>query len=228
MNPLSAGMTKLLAPLLNNLYWVHLDIVEVCAKWVPRRTAGDERIWLATQLKRETAEIPMYQGLLERLGIKPDPAMRIRDSLLRYRALKETEDEIDMVVGMNVVAQGTLGIIEHEQLSKFAPGLLDPFAEAAIGMRTDLDRAVLWLQKRDQAAVTEAFRRYWIHLHEISLPELTPLLEPLIKAGVFAPDLISDARRRFAEIMRRSRLEPSCLKDYSPREAGHDRVPSLG
>lgn len=76
-----------LYPLLNNLYFVHLDIVEVCARWVPRREADDERRWLAIQLARESEEMPMYLGLIRALGHEPNVKYRIPDSLNRYRQL---------------------------------------------------------------------------------------------------------------------------------------------
>lgn len=212
---LKPEVVRLLAPLLNNLYWVHLDIIDVCAKWVPRREQGDERMWLATQLKREVSEVPMYQGLLQRLGITPDPKMRIRDSLTRYQQLKETEDEIDMVVGMNGVAQGTLGIIEHEQLYRFAPDLLAPFAEAAIGMYSDLQHAVMWMRRRERESVAAAFHRYWAHLHEVSLPEIGPLIRPLVAAGVFTEDLIRESEQRFRRIMTDTGLDPTSLQSYA-------------
>jgi hypothetical protein len=189
-----------LFPLLNNLLFVHLDIVEVCAKWIPRRERDDERFWLANQLRRETEEVPMYRALLAATGRDPDPAFRIPDSLERYARLKETEDELDVAVGMNVIAQGVLGALEHRQLLAYDPTLFAPLVETIAFETGNLERVKVFLRRRDVDHLTELMLGYHRHLLEVSIPTIMPLLKPVFELGIFTGDITQEGLGRFAAI----------------------------
>ncbi len=199
---------NVLYPLLNNLYWVHLDIVDVCSKWVPRRERDDERIWLATQLARETVEVPMYLGFIHALGHTPNVSYRIPDSLNRYSYMKEVDDELDVVVGMNVLAQGVLGWVEHNQLYTYAPQFFAPMLETIAFDIGNLERAKVFMRRRDPERLGELFTGYRKHMLEITLPEIMPLIGPVMEAGVFQDDVVELGTERFAEIAAAVGLDP--------------------
>lgn len=190
---------RLITPLLNNLYWVHRDIVEAIARSIPARS-DEDIVWLSSQLRREAAEVSQYRGRLERIGFVPTQAIRIQDSLVRYRRLKETECPIELAVGMNVVAQGTLGIIEHECLYRRFPDFLPFFPEIIDGMGKDLETAIAFLREQPREAVEREMVRLWQHLHLITIPELDPLLAPLIARGIFPATIVADSIERFLAI----------------------------
>lgn len=196
---LTGAAPAALYPLLNNLYWVHLDIVEVCSKWVPRRQRHDERAWLAAQLAREAAEIPMYLGFLERLGREPDVRYRIRDSLVRYQRLKDTDDEVEVFVGMNVLAQAVLGWIEHNHLYRFDPEFFAPVAETIAFDAGNWERSKIMMRRRDPEQLRSQFEAHRDHMLEITIPELTPLLEPVIAVGVLPQDVFKIGIDRYRE-----------------------------
>jgi hypothetical protein len=197
---LDAAVTAALFPLLNNLYFVHLDIVDVCAKWVPRRTRDDERFWLANQLRRETEEVPMYRALVAATGREPDAAWRIPDSRERYARLKETDDELNVAVGMNVVAQGVLGALEHRQLYAYNPVLFAPLVETIAFETGNLERVKVFLRRRDPEQLSDLMLRYHRHLLEVSIPTIMPLLEPVLTLGIFQGDIVQEGLERFAAI----------------------------
>ena len=193
---------RLVTPLLNNLYWVHRDIVAAIANAIPRRP-DEDLPWLAAQLSREVSEIPRYKGRLDAIGFTPTEDIRIRDSLVRYRELRQTDSAIALAVGMNVVAQGTLGIIEPEYLHVYFGDFLDFFPEAIAAMREDLDTAVEFLGRQPPEAVMAELTRLWHHLHRITIPELAPLLEPIIARGIFPRTLVAESIDRFLQIAAR-------------------------
>jgi hypothetical protein len=195
-----ARTREALFPLLNNLYWVHLDIVDVCSKWVPRRERHDERAWLATQLQREAAEVPMYLGMVEALGSTPDVSYRINDSLVRYARLKETEDDVEVLVGMNVLAQAVLGHIEHRCLYRFDPAFFAPFAETIAFDAGAWERARIAMGRRDPEQLREQLEAHRQHMFDLTIPELKPLLAPVIMAGVFPPEIIELGIERYSEV----------------------------
>lgn len=200
--PFDAPTREALFPLLNNLYWVHLDIVDVCAKWVPRRERDDERAWLATQLAHEAAEVPMYRSMVEALGATPDVSYRINDSLIRYQRLKETDDDVEVLVGMNVLAQAVLGHIEHRNLLRFDPVFFAPFVETIAFDAGAWERARLAMARRDPDRLREQLVAHQRHMLDLTIPELKPLLTPVIAAGVFPPDIFEVGIERYADVAR--------------------------
>jgi hypothetical protein len=205
--PFDATTRKALFPLLNNLYWVHLDIVDVCSKWVPRRERDDERAWLATQLAREATEVAMYREMVEALGSIPDASYRINDSLVRYRRLKETDDDVEVLVGMNVLAQAVLGHIEHRNLLRFDPVFFAPFVETIAFDAGAWERARIAMTRRDPERLREQLEAHRRHMLELTIPELEPLLEPVIAVGVLAPDVFEVGIERYAEVSRQVGVE---------------------
>jgi len=198
-NQLAPIDLRLVTPLLNNLYWVHKDIVAAIANAIPQRN-DTEAIWLATQLRREALEVPLYKGRLDAIGFIPTEAIRINDSKQRYRELRITKSPIVLAVGMNVVAQGTLGVIEHEYLHRYFGEFLSFFPEVISGMKEDLDVAIGYLSEQPTSDVLAEFQRLWIHLHLVTIPELTPLLEPIIARGIFPKTLVQESIERFLKI----------------------------
>ena len=199
-SPFDQLTREALYPLLNNLYWVHLDIVDVCSRWVPRRERSDERVWLATQLQREAAEVPMYLGMIEALGLAPDVSYRINDSLVRYARLKETDDEIEVLVGMNVLAQAVLGYIEHRALYRFDPVFFAQFAETIAFDAGAWERARIAMQRRDPERLRGQLAAHRQHMFDFTIPELKPLLAPVVAAGVFPPEIIEIGIERYSEV----------------------------
>jgi hypothetical protein len=197
-----------LYPLMNNLFFVHHDIIEVCSLWLPRRDRDDEREWLALQLHRETQEIPMYKAYVHAMGYSPNSAIRIPDSLQRYQTLKETDDETEIIVGMNVVAQSVIGTIEHQQLLRFDPVLFAPLVEVLAWEAGNLQRVLAMLRRRDPSHVRELLVRYYDHLMGVTKPELLPLLDPIFALGIFETDVIDQAITRLATIAAALGVEP--------------------
>jgi hypothetical protein len=191
---------QVLYPLLNNLYYICLDIIDVCAKWVPRRQRDDERIWLATQLQRETVEVPMYLGFLKGIDRKPDPSIRITNSTLRYQHLKESEDELDVVVGMNILAQGVFGSFEHRQFYRFDPVFFAPAFDTITFELMSTERAKEFIRRRDPERVKAIFARWHHHLVVESLPQLAPYISAVADVGIFDPDLPEQGERLFEQL----------------------------
>lgn len=186
-----------LYPLLNNLFWVHQDIVAVISRWLPRIEADDERTWLGEHAAREAHEVGMYRKLVHQLGREPDVSYRIRDSLLRYGWLRETEDYAEVLVGMNVLAQAVLGWIEHNALLRFDAEFFAPFVDTVSFDAANWQRAQIMMRRHDQTALQAQFQRYYDHLTSITIPELTPLLEPVIALGVFPADIFEIGEARY-------------------------------
>ena len=184
-----SGHAKILHPLINNLYFTHLDIIDACSPWIPRREVDDEREWLAAQLHEEAREVPMYRRLLAEVGFEPDRSIRIPDSRDRYAALKECADEIDFVVGMNILAQGVLGWVEHRQLYRYDPVFFADFAGVIAREAARLELALLFLKRRPADRVMPAVHACRTHLAEVTVPHLSAYLEPAIARGIFTADI---------------------------------------
>jgi hypothetical protein len=204
----TAEVRMALYPLVNNLFFVHHDIVQVCSSWVPRRERDDEREWLALQLHRETHEIPLYESYVHAVGFSPNASIRIPDSVQRYETLKATGDEVEVIVGMNVVAQSVIGTIEHQQLLKFDPDLFAPLVEVLAWEAGNLQRILVMLRRRDPDHVHALLEHYYDHLLTVTKPQLMPLLEPIFALGIFESDVIEQSIARLAAIAHAIGVEP--------------------
>jgi hypothetical protein len=189
-----------LYPLVNNLYHVHRDIVAVLTKWIPRRESFEEQHWLAVHLAQETREIPMYMTMIRALGFQPDARLRIPDSKNRYEILLNTESEDEVLVGMNVIAQGVLGSIEHPRLYRYSPEFFKDFVSTIAFDAANLERTRIMLLRRNHDTIVSLLMRYQRHLEEISIPELLPLLEPVFKLGIFEREVVDAGRQRLINI----------------------------
>jgi hypothetical protein len=205
---LSSNVRMALYPLFNNLYYVHLDIIDVCAKWLPRRERDDERAWLGLQLQRETQEIPIYRSYVDALGFEPTRDIRIPDSLNRYEALKASEDEVDILVGMNVIAQSVIGTVEHTQFCRFDPTFFAPLVDVLAWEAGNLERVLVMLKRRDLEHVEALIASYYEHLLTVTKPQLMPLLEPVIALGIFQGDVVDQSITRLVTIARRLGVKP--------------------
>lgn len=114
-----------------------------------------------------------------------------------------------MAVGMNVLAQGVLGWVEHNQLYSYDPSFFAEFLDTIAFDAGNLERAKVFMRRRDPARLQQLFHRYHEHMIDITLPEIRPLLEPVIEAGVFESNVVELGTARFEEIAREVGLDPA-------------------
>ena len=107
-----------------NFYWSELEIIDLCAKWIPKRTNLEEKFYLVHHAADEVQHSKLFQEGVEYLGLNWDELdfekYRLKDIEGRFGKLEDSDDELEILVGLNLYAEGVLAMEELIQLERNA------------------------------------------------------------------------------------------------------------
>ena len=194
-----------------NFYWIHLWIIDVLARWTLKRQDTDGKLNLVQQSWEERNQMEAFKQEILDLGYHWDDldhesymfdAMRNR-----YNNFMTTDDELEVLIGMNLFSEGVFGYTELEQLHKHSPELFPRFpefceeeAEHAEGGRQAL-MAILERQpelREHAATLVEKYRKAL--LDTASDPNFSAFLMGLIQQGLLGKDVVERAMERFGKV----------------------------
>jgi hypothetical protein len=194
-----------------NFYWIHMWIINVCARWVLKHDNVDEKLELIEQAWEERNQMVAFKQAIIDLGY--DWSKLDHDSYFfsamknRYRNFMNTEDELEVLIGMNLFSEGVFGYVELEQLSKHSPGLFPKFEEFAEEEDRHAQHGKRFLMealKKKPSLVPHA--RALVGTYQNALvetatdPEFSVFLNNLVKQGFVGPDVVDRAKVRFKEV----------------------------
>jgi 1,2-phenylacetyl-CoA epoxidase catalytic subunit len=194
-----------------NFYNSELEIIDLCAKWIPRRENLTEKSYLLRHASDEVIHAELFKSGIEHLGIPWDEIdqrqFRIRDIDQRFEKLFDSDDELEVLIGLNLYAEGVLALEEIEQLGQSKPRYFKDFPRICRDEKTHVAFG-LKVAKRliAQSAENRARARsycdwYHDHMNGYLGGELSAPLQTAIKHGFITADYVDRTRSRFMTVM---------------------------
>ena len=194
-----------------NFYYSELDIIHLCSRWVPRRSDLLEKSFLLRHAADEIKHAELFREGVEQLGMAWDgfdhERYRIADIRERFDKLFRTEDELEVLIGLNLYAEGVLALEELEQLGKHKPEYFFQFDRIAREERAHVAFGVT-VAKRMIAESEDNRRRalghckwYEEHMDRYLGGELSQRIRWASSRGFVSPDYVERTRQRFRSTM---------------------------
>ncbi len=194
-----------------NFYYSELEIIDLCARWVPRRSILKEKSYLLKQGVDEILHANLFQSGVEQLGLSwsalDHARYRIADVADRFEKLYASDDELEVIVGLNLYAEGVIALEEIEQLSRNAPRYFASFPRILRDELTHLAYGRAVLRRLLQADPDNRTRaqlycdRYRAHLANYLRGQLREPIDRAIGYGFVDKDFVASTERRFCKVM---------------------------
>jgi hypothetical protein len=189
-----------------NFYLSELRIIDLCARWIPKRNIVKEKYYLVHHANDEVRHAELFKKGFQKLGgIIDDSALEryhVQDMEDRFDRLFSSEDELEVLIGLNMYAEGVLAMMELEQLGKNAPGLFPDFLQIAQDEKTHLAfgckviERILEEQPEERDRATKIARGYREHLSGY----LSSTVSGMIDFGVSINALDDDYRQKAVDL----------------------------
>jgi 1,2-phenylacetyl-CoA epoxidase catalytic subunit len=116
-----------------NFYWSELEIIDLCAKWIPKRDNLEEKFYLVHHASDEVKHSILFKEGVEDLGLSWNDIdfskYKLKDIEGRFGKLEESDDEIEILIGLNLYAEGVLAMEELIQLERNASKYFPSFRQ---------------------------------------------------------------------------------------------------
>ncbi|GAA3854465.1 hypothetical protein GCM10022243_19980 [Saccharothrix violaceirubra] len=193
-----------------NFYYSELEIIDLCGRWIPIRGDLREKNYLLRHAADEVVHARLFQEGVEKLGQPWDgfdhDAYRIPDIDARFDKLYVSDDELEVLIGLNLYAEGVLAMEELAQLARNKPEYFYQFGRiereerrhVAFGV-TVAKRLVAESEENRQRALAHR-RWYREHLENYLSGQLKDSIQWGIEAGFVGDDYIQRTRQRFDDV----------------------------
>jgi 1,2-phenylacetyl-CoA epoxidase catalytic subunit len=194
-----------------NFHYSEIEIMDLCGKWIPRRANLVEKGYLVKHASDELRHAKLFRQGVERLGIDWDAfdhdRYRIRDIDERFQRLHDSDDELEVLIGLNLYAEGVLALEEIQQLGRHKPEIFYEFDSIYKDELTHHRFGVV-VARRLIAESPENARRaqeycdwYKDHLDRYLGKDLEEKLAHAIRLNFIAPDYVEATKQRFHAVM---------------------------
>jgi len=200
-----------------NFYYSELEIMELCSRWVERREGFTEKSYLIIQAHDEVIHAKLFKEGVERLGLDWDSIdhnkYRIRDIGERFDKLHISNNQMEVLIGLNMYAEGVLALEEIHQLSVTKPDIFYEFGRIYNDEQTHLRFGVVVAKRmieeseENRRMAQEHCNWYEDHLKKYLNGELSDKIQRAIAAGFVTEDYIPSTKRRFIKVMSELGLE---------------------
>lgn len=194
-----------------NFYYSELDIIDLCARWLPRRASLKEKNYLIRHAADEVVHARLFREGVERLGqpwfgFDHEP-YRIEDINDRFAKLFYSDDEVEVLIGLNLYAEGVLAMEELYQLARGRSKYFYEFDRIEREERRHVAFGIT-VAKRLLEENAEARKRaqehckwYREHLENYLSNQLKEPIVWAIEAGFVSSDYTERTRQRFDDVM---------------------------
>jgi len=194
-----------------NFYYSELEIIDLCARWLPRRSSLREKNFLISHAADEVQHARTFREGVERLG-QPwfgfdHEAYRIDDIGERFAKLFYSDDEVEVLIGLNLYAEGVLAMEELVQLARGRSKYFHEFDRIEREERRHVAFGIT-VANRILDGNTEARKRavehskwYREHLEDYLGGQLKESISWAMEAGFVSGDYVQCTRRRFDDTM---------------------------
>ncbi|HEY6794524.1 MAG TPA: hypothetical protein VI248_07560 [Kineosporiaceae bacterium] len=194
-----------------NFYYSELEIIDLCARWLPRRRSLRDKNYLITHAADEVQHARLFREGVERLG-QPwggfdHDAYRIDDIGARFARLHYSDDEVEVLIGLNLYAEGVLAMEELYQLGQGKPQYFYQFDRIEREERRHVGFGITvakqLLEGNDQARkrAVDYARWYRDHMEGYLGGELKESIAWAMEAGFVGQDYVPRTRERFHQVM---------------------------
>jgi len=194
-----------------NFYYSELDIIDLCARWLPRRHSLREKNYLLSHAADEVQHARLFREGVEMLGqpwfeFDHEP-YRIDDIGDRFAKLFYSDDEIEVLIGLNLYAEGVLAMEEIYQLGRGRSQYFYQFdrieREERRHVAFGITVANRILEHNDEARkrAIEYCKWYREHLEGYLGGQLKNSIVWAMEAGFVSEDYIERTRMRFNDTM---------------------------
>ncbi|MDX6742358.1 hypothetical protein [Actinocorallia sp. A-T 12471] len=194
-----------------NFHSSELEIIDLCARWIPRRTDLREKTYLVHHASDEVTHARLFREGVERLGMPWDgfdhDKYRIQDIDDRFQKLFDSDDELEVLIGLNLYAEGVLAMEELYQLGRNKPQYFYQFDRIEreerrhVGFGVTVAKRLLAESEDNRRRAAEHCRWYQEHLDNYLKGELAEKIGWAIDAGFVSDDYIPRTRARFNDTM---------------------------
>jgi hypothetical protein len=209
------GIWDLILTVYVNFYYSELEIMDLCARWVPRREILREKQYLLRHASDEVTHARLFREGVERLGQPWDEfdhdRYRIQDIDDRFRKLFDSDDELEVLIGLNLYAEGVLAMEELAQLGRTKPEYFYQFTRIEqderrhVGFGVTVTKRLMAESEENRRRAIEHRKWYEEHMENYLGGELSDKISGAIEAGFVGSDYIPRTRDRFHDVM--SKLE---------------------
>jgi 1,2-phenylacetyl-CoA epoxidase catalytic subunit len=194
-----------------NFYYSELEIIDLCGRWIPRRDSLREKQYLLRHASDEIVHARLFREGVERLGMPWDGfdhgRYRIEDIDDRFRKLHQSDDELEVLIGLNLYAEGVLAMEELYQLGRSKPQYFYQFDRIEreerrhVGFGVTVAKRLIGESEENRQRAVEHCKWYQQHLNNYLNGELADKIGWAIKAGFVEQDYIPRTRQRFQTTM---------------------------
>lgn len=200
-----------------NFYYSELKIIDLCGSWLKKRGILREKGFLIYQASDELTHAKLFREGVERLGVGWDDIdhskYRIADIDNRFDKLFATDDELEVLIGLNLYAEGVLAMEELSQLAKHKPEYFFQFARIERDERRHvafgLSVAKRVLEEHPELRAQAVLHCLWYreHLRGYLNGELANSISRAREAGFVGADYVQRTQARFDSAVKDLGLE---------------------
>lgn len=198
-----------------NFYCSELEIIDLCGRWIHWRSDLQEKRFLLQHAADEVVHANLFKEGVERLGMPWAQVDRekyqIKDIDDRFQKLHESDDELEVLIGLNLYAEGVLAMEELHQLGRNKPQYFYQFDRIEreerrhVGFGITVAKRIIGESEENRRRAVEYCKWYKEHLDNYLAGQLSTAINWGIGAGFVSEDYIPRTRERFNQIM--SKLE---------------------
>lgn len=194
-----------------NFYYSELEIIDLCARWLPRRNSLQEKNYLIKHAADEVVHARLFREGVEILGqpwhgFDHEP-YRIDDISERFAKLFYSDDEVEVLIGLNLYAEGVLAMEELYQLGRSGSPYFHQFDRIEreerrhVAFGITVAQRVLAENPEARKRAVEHCKWYREHLEGYLEGRLKQSIGWAIDAGFVSADYIDRTRLRFDDVM---------------------------
>ncbi|MBB5953855.1 1,2-phenylacetyl-CoA epoxidase catalytic subunit [Saccharothrix tamanrassetensis] len=194
-----------------NFYYSELDIIDLCARWLPRRHGLREKNFLIRHAADEVVHARLFREGVERLG-QPwhgfdHDAYRIDDIGDRFAKLFYSDDEVEVLIGLNLYAEGVLAMEELAQLARSETPYFYQFDRIEreerrhVAFGITVANQVLESNAEARKRAVEHCKWYREHMDGYLGGQLKESIAWAMEAGFVSADYLDRTRLRFDDVM---------------------------
>ncbi|HMS83428.1 MAG TPA: hypothetical protein PKD12_07235 [Nitrospira sp.] len=193
-----------------NFYFSEIEIMDLCSRWVPRRQSFVEKSYLVRHAADEVRHAKLFREGVERLGIDWESLdydkYRIKDINERFVKLHTSDDELEVLIGLNLYAEGVLALEEIYQLGKTRPDVFYKFDQIYTDEKTHVRfgevvaKRLVAESEENRLKMIEHCQWYEKHLSNYLGGELADKIQIGIDYGFLSNDYCESTKARFRQV----------------------------
>jgi 1,2-phenylacetyl-CoA epoxidase catalytic subunit len=194
-----------------NFYLAELDVVELCARWIPKRQDIEEKFLLVEHAYDEMRHAKFFKGGIKRLGLNFEDIdlqkYQLDDRSARFNKLLSSDDELAVLVGLNLYAEGTHATQEMIDLYANKPEYFPVFSKTIPDEERHVNFGRIVLMRRitespDARRRAQHYSEEWMrHMQQYLWTDVSDAINIGIHLGYLSPDYRMRVARRFQDVM---------------------------